>query len=206
MSALTDAAVTIVAPEEIVVMQINDQDVNAGFLRKQKSYQVQSGAVTLQVRYQQYFDHGNNQHDVLKSGSLNLTAQNLQDQHSYTLKLINPPKDFEQAKKYLDHPVIALLDQQQIIVAQQDSVNFQEKRGLSELLHLNFERNRSDAIVQSQQSNPNTKTIENASIQDHQASNKSNISNLTRDQQLIELWRKSSKVERQKFMTWLAEQ
>lgn len=201
LSSLVSAAVTIVVPEEIALLEINNQPINSGFLRNKKNYQVDAGDVNLNVRYQQYFDHGNNQHDILKSGILSLATKDLQDQQTYSLKLINPPQDFEQAKKYVDHPIVALLDQNKNIVAQQDVLSVASKSGLSQIFNLNNDRNNTEKKLSVQKANSNVSTIEDRS--NIKTDDKVDPKSVASDKQLIEIWKKASKQERQKFMNWL---
>lgn len=201
LSSLVSAAVTIVVPEEIALLEINNQPINSGFLRNKKNYQVDAADVNLNVRYQQYFDHGNNQHDILKSGILSLATKDLQDQQTYSLKLINPPQDFEQAQKYVDHPIVALLDQNKNIVAQQDIVSVASKSGLSQILNLNNDRDNTEKSINVQKAN--SSAIYTGDKSNTQTDAKAYSQNIASDQQLIEIWKKASKQERQTFMSWL---
>ena len=94
------SAVTITAPEEIVILAVNGQEVNNGLIpSSKKNYQVDAGNLTLNVRYREYFEHLNGEHDIVKSGVVTIQASDLQDNRSYTLGLVNGPKNFEAAKK-----------------------------------------------------------------------------------------------------------
>lgn len=199
-SVTTFSAVTITAPEEIKILAVNDQEVNTGLFRaKNNQYKVDAGKNSLSVRYNQYFEHLNGEHDIVKSGVITLTTPLLKDGESYALNLVNAPTNYETAKKYAEQPVIALFDQNKKILVQQTGANTEQKPWLSQSLFgkvTDLTQKKSiplnqPAPVYSQTSV--TESVENRSIS-------------TTDQQLIQLWKKSSKIERQKFMNWLGEQ
>lgn len=199
-SVTTFSAVTITAPEEIKILAVNDQEVNTGLFRaKNNQYKVDAGKNSLSVRYNQYFEHLNGEHDIVKSGVITLTTPLLKDGESYALNLVNAPTNYETAKKYAEQPVIALFDQNKKILVQQTGANTEQKPWLSQSLFgkvTDLTQKKSiplnqPAPVYSQTSV--TESVENRSIS-------------TTDQQLIHLWKKSSKIERQKFMNWLGEQ
>lgn len=199
-SVTTFSAVTITAPEEIKILAVNDQEVNTGLFRaKNNQYKVDAGKNSLSVRYNQYFEHLNGEHDIVKSGVITLTTPLLKDGESYALNLVNAPTNYETAKKYAEQPVIALFDQNKKILVQQTGANTEQKPWLSRSLFgkvTDLTQKKSiplnqPAPVYSQTSV--TESVENRSIS-------------TTDQELIQLWKKSSKIERQKFMNWLGEQ
>ena len=118
------SAATITAPEEIVVLAVNGQEVNTGLIPSVKNnYQVDAGHLTVNVRYREYFDHLNGEHDIVKSGVVTIQAENLQDNQTYRLALVNAPKGFETAKKYAEQPTVALYDQNNRLVVQQTGAN-----------------------------------------------------------------------------------
>ena len=58
MSSSVFSAVTISTPEEIVILAVNDQEVNAGLLRTKKNdFKIDAGNTSISMRYQQYFEH-----------------------------------------------------------------------------------------------------------------------------------------------------
>ena len=109
LSGSVFAAVTISAPEEIVLLAVNDQEVNTGLFRsKNNEYKVDAGQVALSVRYQQYFEHLNGEHDILKSGVVTVTAPDLKDGQAYQLALVNAPRSFDEAKAFVTQPTVAI--------------------------------------------------------------------------------------------------
>ena len=79
------SAVTISVPEEIKLLAVNDQEVRAGLFRSAQQVKVNAGENTINLRYQQYFEHHNGAHDILKSGVIQLKTPVLQDGENYRL-------------------------------------------------------------------------------------------------------------------------
>ncbi|OTG82927.1 DUF2057 domain-containing protein [Acinetobacter sp. ANC 4648] len=209
MSSSIFAAVTISVPEEIVMLAVNDQEINVGFLRNKKNdYKVDAGNASLSVRYQQYFEHLNGEHDILKSGIVTIQAPDLKDGQTYKLALVNPPQSFDAAKVYATQPTIAIYDKNNQLLVQQTGANNQPKPWLSsgifgQVLDLTQKKSTTQpAAIYAQKSS--IPTVVSTPIVSPQAISNS-IAN-TADQQLIQIWQKATKVERQRFMSWLAEQ
>lgn len=201
MSSSVFAAATLTAPEDIVILAVNDQEVNTGLFRGAKNnYKIDAGENSISVRYQGYFDHTDGEHDILKSGVVTIKTPALQDNQSYQLALINPPQNFEAAKKYAEQPTIGLYDKNHQLLVQQTGANTEAKPWLSSGIFgraydLTQKKNAPD-----QQPAPVYAPVENNTVVGR------NSMDTTAEQKLIELWKKSSKAERQKFMAWLAEQ
>lgn len=214
LSSSVFSAVTITAPEEIVILAVNGQEVNNGLIpSKNNNYQVDPGNLVVNVRYREYFEHLNGEHDILKSGVVTIQAPNLQDNQTYTLGLINAPKDFEAAKKYADQPTVALYDQNKKLVVQQTGANneaqpwFSGNNFLSRTLDLT-QKNKNNVANQPAPVYSGTATqaavVATAPVAVTTAAQAG--ATKTTDQQMAELWQKASKAERQKFMAWLAGQ
>ncbi|ENX22704.1 hypothetical protein F892_01946 [Acinetobacter vivianii] len=214
LSSSVFSAVTITAPEEIVILAVNGQEVNNGLIpSKNNNYQVDPGNLVVNVRYREYFEHLNGEHDILKSGVITIQAPNLQDNQTYTLGLINAPKDFEAAKKYADQPTVALYDQNKKLVVQQTGANneaqpwFSGNNFLSRTLDLT-QKNKNNVANQPAPVYSGTATqaavVATAPVAVTTAAQVG--ATKTTDQQMAELWQKASKAERQKFMAWLAGQ
>ncbi|KYQ83315.1 hypothetical protein AWW72_14320 [Acinetobacter sp. NRRL B-65365] len=214
LSSSVFSAVTITAPEEIVILAVNGQEVNNGLITSKKNnYQVDPGNLVVNVRYREYFEHLNGEHDILKSGVITIQAPNLQDNQTYTLGLINAPKDFEAAKKYADQPTVALYDQNKKLVVQQTGANneaqpwFSGNNFLSRTLDLT-QKNKNNVANQPAPVYSGTATqaavVATAPVAVTTSAQVGAIK--TTDQQMAELWQKASKAERQKFMAWLAGQ
>ena len=197
------SAVTVTAPEEIKILAVNDQEVNTGLFRSENNaYKLDAGSSSISLRYIQYFEHMSGEHDIVKSGVVTLKTPNLQDNQTYQLALVNAPKTFEDAKKYAEQPTVALYDQKQQILVQQTGANTEQKPWLSrsmfggavDLTQKNVKApvNQAPAVYAAPQVTAQTVQLST------QAS--------AVDKQLIELWKKADKTERQKFMSWVAEQ
>lgn len=210
LSGSVFSAVTITAPEEIVILAVNGQEVNNGLLASKKNnYQVDPGNLTVNVRYREYFEHLNGEHDIVKSGVVTLQATELKDKQSYVLGLVNAPKSFEAAKKYAEQPTVALYDQNKKLVVQQTGANneaqpwFTGSNLISRTLDLTS-KNKNNAVNQPAPvyGAAATNQVIEAPIPTVASTN----SIKSTDQQLVDLWQKASKAERQKFMAWLAGQ
>ncbi|ENX58273.1 MULTISPECIES: DUF2057 family protein [Acinetobacter] len=212
LSSSVFSAVTITAPEEIVILAVNGQEVNSGLIpSKKNNYQVDPGNLTVNVRYREYFEHLNGEHDIVKSGVVTIQAPDLQDNQSYSLGLVNAPKNFDAAKKYADQPTVALYDQNKKLVVQQTGANneaqpwFTGSNLLSRTLDLT-QKNKNNAANQPAPVYAGTtaQVVATAPVAVTTAAAAGTAK--TTDQQLAELWQKASKAERQKFMAWLAGQ
>ena len=204
------SAVTITAPEEIVILAVNGQEVNNGLIpSKKNNYQVDPGNLTLNVRYREYFEHLNGEHDIVKSGVVTIQTTDLKDNQTYNLALVNAPKDFSQAKKFAEQPTVALYDQSKKLVVQQTGANneaqpwFSGNSLLARTLDLT-QKNKNNVV--NQPAPVYAASTTNVAPVAVTATTVVSGNIKTTDQQLVELWQKASKAERQKFMAWLAGQ
>ena len=210
LSSSVFSAVTITAPEEIVILAVNGQEVNNGLIpSKKNNYQVDPGNLTVNVRYREYFEHLNGEHDIVKSGVVTIQTADLKDNQTYNLALVNAPKDFSEAKKFAEQPTLALYDQSKKLVVQQTGANneaqpwFSGNSLLARTLDLT-QKNKNNVVNQpAPVYAASTTNVAPVAVTATTAVS-GNIK--TTDQQLVELWQKASKAERQKFMAWLAEQ
>ena len=210
LSSSVFSAVTITAPEEIVILAVNGQEVNNGLIpSKKNNYQVDPGNLTVNVRYREYFEHLNGEHDIVKSGVVTIQTTDLKDNQTYNLALVNAPKDFSQAKKFAEQPTVALYDQSKKLVVQQTGANneaqpwFSGNSLLARTLDLT-QKNKNNVVNQpAPVYAASTKNVEPVAVT---ATTVVSGNIKTTDQQLVDLWQKASKAERQKFMAWLAGQ
>lgn len=183
------SAVTVTVPEEIKIVAINDQEVNSGLLRSNQTYSLDAGVNAISVRYNEFFQHSDNSHDILKSGVVTVKTPSLKDGETYRLALIQAPKDFDAAQKYKDQPIIGLYDAKNQLLVQQTGAKDAAKPWFgNRVLTKKVDLTTQAATAVNQPAAIYTQSAEQ------------------NDQQLIQLWQKASKAERQKFMTWLAEQ
>jgi len=197
------SAVTVTAPEEIKILAVNDQEVNTGLFRSENNaYKLDAGSSSISLRYIQYFEHMSGEHDIVKSGVVTLKTPNLQDNQTYQLALVNAPKTFEDAKKYAEQPTVALYDQKQQVLVQQTGANTEQKPWLSRSMFggaVDLTQKNVKAPVNQP---PAVYAAPQVTAQTAQLSTQASAV----DKQLIELWKKADKTERQKFMSWVAEQ
>lgn len=210
LSSSVFSAVTITAPEEIVILAVNGQEVNNGLIpSKKNNYQVDPGNLTVNVRYREYFEHLNGEHDIVKSGVVTIQTADLKDNQTYNLALVNAPKDFSQAKKFAEQPTVALYDQSKKLVVQQTGANneaqpwFSGNSLLARTLDLT-QKNKNNVV--NQPAPVYAASTTNVAPVAVTATTVVSGNIKTTDQQLVELWQKASKAERQKFMAWLAGQ
>ncbi|WP_313035080.1 DUF2057 family protein [Acinetobacter sp.] len=205
VSGAAFSAVTISAPEEIKILAVNDQEVNTGLFRaKNNQYKVDAAIRNISVRYSQYFEHLNGEHDIVKSAVVTIPTPVLQDGGEYRLDLVNAPANFEAAKKYAEQPIVALFDKNNDMLVQQVGANTEQKPWLAQNI---FSRTTDLTQKKTTLENQPTLVYTQAAVQSRviAATSGEPASGVTGDQQLIQLWQKSNKLERQKFMLWLAE-
>lgn len=210
------AAATISTPEELIVMSVNGQEVKSSLFKGKKQFKVEAGAVDLNVRYQQYFELHNARFDIQKSGIINIQAPELKDNQNYKLVLVNPPKDEEEGRKFAAQPTIAIYDQNNQLVVQQTSAGEATKSLLDGGIFPKFaELTGSKNNVKNQPAPVYASQVVKATTVENTEKNtavpvidstKKPVMNASADQKLIQVWQQASKAERQKFLSWLAEQ
>ena len=200
------SAVTISVPEEIKLLAVNDQEIRSGLFSSAQQVKVNAGENVINLRYQQYFEHHNGAHDILKSGVITLKTPILQDGENYRLALVNPPKDFDAAKEFKDQPSIGLYNQKNQLLVQQTGAKASSTGWLiGSLRNKTVDTTQNSATVNQPAAVytaaavlPSEKTTSVTLHTQKQTQGK--------EQQLIQLWQQATKAERQKFMSWLAEQ
>ena len=200
------SAVTISVPEEIKLLTVNDQEIRSGLFSSAQQVKVNAGENVINLRYQQYFEHHNGAHDILKSGVITLKTPILQDGENYRLALVNPPKDFDAAKEFKDQPSVGLYNQKNQLLVQQTGAKASSTGWLIgslrnktvDVTQNSTTVNQPAAVYTAAAVLPSEKTTSVTLHTQKQTQGK--------EQQLIQLWQQASKAERQKFMSWLAEQ
>ena len=195
LSSIAFSAVTLSVPEEIKIVAVNDQEIGTNFLRSNNKIKLNAGTNVISVRYSGYYQHPDNSHDILKSGVVTVKTPALKDGNNYSLALINPPKDFDQAEKYKDAPVIGLYDQNKQLLVQQAGAKA-SKSWLSSVFSDSDTLDATQIPPQAHQPAP---------VYTSQATQIAPNSNASA-QTLIQNWQQATKQERQAFMSWLAEQ
>ena len=200
------SAVTISVPEEIKLLTVNDQEIRSGLFSSAQQVKVNAGENVINLRYQQYFEHHNGAHDILKSGVITLKTPILQDGENYRLALVNPPKDFDAAKEFKDQPSVGLYNQKNQLLVQQTGAKASSTGWLIgslrnktvDVTQNSTTVNQPAAVYTAAALLPSEKTTSVTLHTQKQTQGK--------EQQLIQLWQQATKAERQKFMSWLAEQ
>ena len=200
------SAVTISVPEEIKLLTVNDQEIRSGLFSSAQQVKVNAGENVINLRYQQYFEHHNGAHDILKSGVITLKTPILQDGENYRLALVNPPKDFDAAKEFKDQPSVGLYNQKNQLLVQQTGakvcstgwlIGSLRNKTVDTTQH-SATVNQPAAVYTAAALLPSEKTTSVTLHTQKQTQGK--------EQQLIQLWQQATKAGRQKFMSWLAEQ
>ncbi|UUS59208.1 MULTISPECIES: DUF2057 domain-containing protein [unclassified Acinetobacter] len=210
LSSAGFAAVTLTVPEEIKIVAVNDQEVTGGLFRSTEKYKLDAGENLLMVRYSEFFQHADNSHDILKSGVAAIRTPALIDGQEYRLGLVNAPKDFDAAQKYKDQPIFGLYDRSNQLLVQQAGAKKEQKSIFSNgVLGNAVDFTKKEAVPENQPAPvyAQSVTVKPTNVVSPVVASKNVIINENgADQQLIQLWQKANKAERQKFMSWLAEQ
>lgn len=210
LSSAGFAAVTLTVPEEIKIVAVNDQEVTGGLFRSTEKYKLDAGENLLTVRYSEFFQHADNSHDILKSGVAAIRTPALIDGQEYRLGLVNAPKDFDAAQKYKDQPIFGLYDRSNQLLVQQAGAKKEQKSIFSNgVLGNAVDFTKKEAVPENQPAPVYTQsvTVKPTNVVSPVTAPKNvTINENGADQQLIQLWQKANKAERQKFMSWLAEQ
>ncbi|WP_180173535.1 DUF2057 domain-containing protein [Acinetobacter sp. YH12029] len=210
LSSAGFAAVTLTVPEEIKIVAVNDQEVTGGLFRSTEKYKLDAGENLLTVRYSEFFQHADNSHDILKSGVAAIRTPALIDGQEYRLGLVNAPKDFDAAQKYKDQPIFGLYDRSNQLLVQQAGAKKEQKSIFSNgVLGNAVDFAKKEAVPENQPSPvyAQSVTVKSTNVASHITTPKNvTINENGADQQLIQIWQKANKAERQKFMSWLAEQ
>ncbi len=200
------SAAIIAVPEEIKLLAVNDQEVRSGLFSSAQQVKVNAGENVMNLRYQQYFEHHNGAHDILKSGVITLKTPILQDGENYRLALVNPPKDFDAAKEFKDQPSVGLYNQKNQLLVQQTGAKASSTGWLGgSWLNKTLDTTQNSAAI-NQPAAVYTAAAVLPSEETTSATLPTAKQTQGKEQQLIQLWQQASKVERQKFMSWLAEQ
>ncbi len=210
LSSAGFAAVTLTVPEEIKIVAVNDQEVTGGLFRSTEKYKLDAGENVLTVRYSEFFQHADNSHDILKSGVAAIRTPALIDGQEYRLGLVNAPRDFDAAQKYKDQPIFGLYDKSNQLLVQQAGAKKEQKSIFSNgVLGNAVDFTKKEAVPENQPAPvyAQSVTAKPTNVVSPVVASKNVIINENgADQQLIQLWQKANKAERQKFMSWLAEQ
>lgn len=203
MATSAQAAVTLVTPEEIPVLALDQQEVSGGFFRSSKTtYKLDPGTHEIAVRYEQLFNLTNGEHDVLKSAVVSVRAK-LEDNKTYRLSLVNPPKNYDVAKDYVKQPIIAVLDEQGKVIAQQQGLDNAPKPMLGSSFFNRVMDFRNKPEMQKDLTTSQTDNNSQAVTSSVKVSTVSTTGANDNLEQLKQLWQNASKQEREQFMQFI---
>ncbi len=176
-----DASGTLQAPEILQIMTIDGEEPPGSFLGSRNlSRPLPAGEHVLSVRYNQLFNLGADDHDILKSPPVAFRFT-VEPGKTYQLQ-VNPPKHYEDAKIFAKNPQIRLITVE--TGKSQDGIII-KSLGQASLV---------DTIG---------KAFQSATGEGNEASTATTITNLL---QLQQSWLSASPAERQAFAAWLAAQ
>ena len=176
-----DASGTLQAPEILQIMTIDGEEPPGSFLGSRNlSRPLPAGEHVLSVRYNQLFNLGADDHDILKSPPVAFRFT-VEPGKTYQLQ-VNPPKHYEDAKIFAKNPQIRLITVE--TGKSQDGIII-KSLGQASLV---------DTIG---------KAFQSATGEGNEASTATTTTNLL---QLQQSWRSASPAERQAFAAWLAAQ
>lgn len=205
-SAAAHADVTLLTPEEIPVLALDDQEISLNFLRgRETAYKLDPGQHNVSVRYEQLFEHTNGDHDILKSGVVTIPA-NFENGKTYKLKLVNPPKNFEIAQTYVTKPTIAVVDDAGRIIAQQTGVDNTAKPWLAGgLFGRVFDLRNSDSqqIAKNLEAQKKAQAANAVPVIAAPVNIVSTQGSAATLDQLKQLWQQATPAERQQFASWI---
>lgn len=176
-----EASGTLQAPEIIQIMTIDGEEPPGSFLGSRNlSRPLAAGEHVLSVRYNQLFNLGADDHDILKSPPVAFRFV-VEPGKTYQIQ-VNPPKHYEDAKNFARNPQIRLVTVE--TGKSQDGVII-KSLGQASLV---------DTIG---------KAFQSATSGGDDAQTPTTTTNLL---QLQQLWLSASPAERQAFAAWLAAQ
>ena len=205
MSTPAFAAITLTTPEEIKIAAINGQEVNTGlFSSNKKAHQLKTGENVISVRYSQYFEENRNigTHEIVRSNIVNIKTPLLDDNQTYYLSLIDTPENVDAARDYAKQPVFGLYNSKNQLLVKQQGAQTSSLGIVSNLFVEGESINRNQANIQP---SPEYTAQAKLNLPKEEISTDVNVKG-GQDQRLIQIWKSASKAERQKFLTWLAEQ
>lgn len=188
------AKVTLLVDDHIKVTAINGETITHGlFTPVKQEFALADGQHIITARYERLFDLNKNDHDVLRSKEVTLTAT-LADNGVYRLVMPNQPKRYQDAKEYIKTPSLAIMQGNQVI--SQQSVDHTQSGGIFSGLGSLFGE-RGGAAVNQQ------KVIEAAQATSPSAHHSINSTQKSTLDAFMTLWLSASEEEREKIRQWV---
>jgi uncharacterized protein YccT (UPF0319 family) len=135
LSALSHADVVLRLGDGVVVTAIDGKELSLGlFSPRQTRYVLPAGEHVIAARFERLYDISADDHDVVKSGSVQISTPALIDEQAYQLDLVGGPTTHHQAIQYAKSPTLRLNNAQgQVLV----EVSGQQNQGASLLTGIN---------------------------------------------------------------------
>ncbi|WP_230655883.1 DUF2057 family protein [Psychrobacter sp. I-STPA10] len=198
MTVSAQAAVTLLVDDNIKVTAINGQEIKQGLFQPlTKQFTLESGKHVITAKYDRLYDLSGDNHDYLRSNNVSVTAE-LADNQTYRLTMPGQPEAYREARKYAEHPTLAI-EQDNQVIAQQESVNGSGGglfSGISSAIGGMF--GGGNAQTANQQAIAALETPNASST----AVNANNTSTLDK---FMQLWLQATPEEREKIRQWIQE-
>ncbi|WP_296405177.1 DUF2057 family protein [Psychrobacter sp.] len=195
------AEVQLDVDENIKVTAINGQEVNtSAFQPIKKSFTLQPGKHVITAKYDRLYDLRSDDHDYLHSGNVTVTAD-MQDNQSYRLTMPGQPENYEDARKYVKSPTLAVVQGNQVIAK---ATGAEVQRGLLSGLTSLFGSN--DAQFENQKAIAaidNNGNVSNSSNNNAIAPISANNTQANTLDSFMQLWLQATPNEREKIRQWI---
>lgn len=107
LSALAESVLSI--GDNVVVTKIDGQSISNGLLSNPvRQFKLPAGNHTITAKYQRLYDLTADDHDIVRSPELTLSAV-MQDGQRYRIVMANQPEDYDSAVAYAQKPTLSLL-------------------------------------------------------------------------------------------------
>lgn len=181
------AQVILTVDDNVKVTAINGEAIAHGlFAPVKRNFELTEGQHVITARYERLFElHGDN-HDILRSNEITVTAS-LADNQTYRLTMPNQPKRYKDAKEYIKAPSLTIVQGNKVVSEQVASST--QSGGVFGGLGALF--GRGDGVASNQKA-----------VQALQTPTKATTTNTTLDK-FMELWLSADESEREKIRQWV---
>ncbi len=113
LSGLSHADAVLNLGDGVVVTAIDGRELSLGlFSPRQTHYVLPAGEHVIAARFERLYDVSADDHDIVKSASIQMAMPVLMDQQHYQLDLVGAPSSHQQALQYAKSPTLRLMDAQ----------------------------------------------------------------------------------------------
>lgn len=185
------AEVKLLVDDNIKVTAINGEVITHGlFASAKREFILADGQHIITARYEKLFDVGRNDHDVLRSKEITVTAS-LVDNQTYRLTMPNQPNRYQDAKEYIKTPSLTIVQGNKVVSEQ--IASGVSSNGVFAGLGALF--GRGDGVASNQKAVQAVQTVP-------QTSQSAQTQKTTLDK-FMELWLSADESEREKIRQWV---